>query len=152
MRRLARRAQADVSVRVAWLVAKSQARRETAPVPGDLVPAVDSLRKKMQIGELATATQLVINVNPADSATFNLSGTADLKESFILRLTGALTQNEPNEYQFNLQFHVSQQKGGQPICSLNTTCSSLVPGHPVIVGMTTVDSQPSLFIIELLPK
>jgi hypothetical protein len=146
---------ADVSIRVVWLVDKSLAIDDTAPVPGDLVSAFATLRKKIEIGELRTATQMIVNVNPADSSRFDVSGTARLKQSVNLRLSGSMTQNGTDENRLRLQFSATsetRQESQHPICSLDTTCSALVPGNPVIVGMTTVSSQPSVFVIELLPK
>jgi hypothetical protein len=146
---------ADVAIRVVWLVDKSLAIDDTAPVPGDLASAFATLRKKMALGELRTATQMIVNVNPADSSRFDVSGTAHLKQSFNLRLSGSMTQNVTDENRLRLQFSATSEtrKDSQhPICNLDTTCSALVPGNPVIVGMTTVDSQPSVFVIELLPK
>jgi Bacterial type II/III secretion system short domain len=142
----------DILIRVAWLVAKGQAMPNAAAVPSDLAPAVDSLRKKLQIGELATASQMVINLDSNDANTFNSSGTANLNELYALQLSGNLTQSESHTYQIFVQFHVAQEKGGRMVCGLNTTCSNLVPNHPVLVGMTTLNSLPSLFVIELLPK
>jgi hypothetical protein len=146
---------ADVAIRVVWLVDKSLAIDDTAPVPGDLVSAFATLRKKIEIGELRTATQMIVNVNPADSSRFDVSGTAHLKQSFNLRLSGSMTQTVTDENRLRLQFSATSEtrkESQHPICSLDTTCSALVPGNPVIVGMTTVDSQPSVFVIELLPK
>jgi hypothetical protein len=146
---------ADVSIRIVWLVDKSLAEENTAPVPSDLAPAFATLRKKMEIGELRTATQMIVNVNPVDSSQFDVSGTASLKQHYSLRLSGSMTQNGADENRLRLQFSATSETrkdSHYPICSLDTTCSALVPGHPVIVGMTTVNSLPSMFVIELLPK
>jgi hypothetical protein len=140
----------NVAVRIVWLVDKSLATENTPPVPGDLDSPIAALRKKMEIGELRTATQMMVNVDPVESAPFNVSGTASLLRKVDLELTGVIAGAESNR--LNLQFSATEEQGGKPVCRLNTTTGSLVPGNPVIVGMTTMDSHPSLVVIELLPK
>ena len=140
----------DVAVRIVWLVDKTLATENTPAVPGDLDSAIAALRTKMEIGELRTATQMMINVNPLESAPFTVSGTASLLRKAELELTGVMAGAESNR--LNLQFSATEEQGGKPVCRLNTTTGSLVPGNPIIVGMTTVDSHPSLVVIELLPK
>jgi type II secretory pathway component GspD/PulD (secretin) len=140
----------NISVRIVWLVDKSLATENTPPVPRDLDSTIAALRKKMEIGELRTATQMMINVNPLESAPFNVSGTASLVRKAHLQLTGVIAGSESNR--MNLQFSATEEQGGKPVCRLNTTTGFLVPGNSVIVGMTTVDSHPSLVVIELLPK
>jgi type II secretory pathway component GspD/PulD (secretin) len=140
----------NIAVRIVWLVDKSLATEKTPPVPGDLDAAISALRTKMEIGELRTATQMMVNVNPVESAPFTVSGTASLLRKAELQLTGVMAGAESNR--LNLQFSATEEQGGKPVCRLNTTTGSLVPGNPVIVGMTTVDSHPSLIVIELLPK
>jgi type II/III secretion system protein len=142
---------ADASIRVVWLVDKSLATDETPPLPSDLVDAVAGLRKKMGIGELRLATQMTANIASTGDSHFDLSGTAVQK--FHLEMIGTLTRNGA-ESRLNVDFSATRgdRNGQRPMCSLNTTCSGLVPGRPVIVGMTTVNSQPSVLVIELLPK
>jgi hypothetical protein len=140
----------NVAVRVVWLVDKSLATEKTPPVPGDLDSAIAALRKKMEIGELRTATQMMVNVDPVESPQFEVSGTASLLRSANLQLTGSIEGAKSNR--LKLEFSASDSQGGKTICRLNTTTGSLIPGNPVIVGMTTMDSHPSLVVIELLPK
>jgi hypothetical protein len=142
---------ADASIRVVWLVDKSLATDETPPLPSDLVDAVAGLRKKMGIGELRLATQMIANIASTGDSNFDLSGTA--VQNFHLEMIGTLTRNGA-ESRLNVDFSATRgdRNGQRPMCSLNTTCSGLVPGRPVIVGMTTVNSQPSVLVIELLPK
>ncbi len=140
----------NVAVRVVWLVDKSLATESTPPVPGDLDSAIATLRKKMEIGELRTATQMMVNVDALESAQFEVSGTASLLRTANLQLTGSIEGAKSNR--LKLEFSASDSQGGKTICRLNTTTGYLVPGNPVIVGMTTMDSHPSLVVIELLPK
>jgi hypothetical protein len=140
----------NVAVRIVWLVDKSLATENTPPVPADLDASIAALRKKMEIGEMRTAAQMMVNVNPLESAPFKISGTADLVRKADLQLTGVIAGAESNR--MNLQFSATEEQGGKPVCRLNSTTGSLVSGHPIIVGMTTMDSHPSLVVIELLPK
>jgi hypothetical protein len=148
---------ADVSIRVAWLVDKKMTalidNTPLAPeVPADLADSIAGLRKKIGIGELRMATQMIANVASNDGSTFNLSGTA--LQIYHLELSGSLLHSGA-ENRLNVVFSATlgnQQKGERPICSLDTTCSGLIPGRPMIVGMTTVNSWPSVLVIELLPK
>jgi type II secretory pathway component GspD/PulD (secretin) len=145
---------ADFVIRIVWLVDKSMTVDETPPVPdvpGDLADAIAGLRKKIGIGELRMAAQMIANVASSDDSTFNLSATA--LQNFNLELSGSLSRRG-SENRLNVVFSATHdnQKGQRPVCSLNTTCSDLVAGRPTIVGMTTVHSAPSVLVIELLPK
>jgi type II secretory pathway component GspD/PulD (secretin) len=130
----------DVAIRVVWLVDKSLATENTPAVPPDLDSAIAALRTKMEIGELRMATQIMVNV----------SGTAALVRKADLQLTGVITGAKSNR--MDLQFSATEGQGGKPVCRLNTAIGALLPGRPIIVGMTTMDSRPSLIVIELLPK
>jgi Bacterial type II/III secretion system short domain len=143
----------NVAVRVVWLVDKSLATENTPPVSGDLDPAIVALRKKIQIGELRTAAQMMVNLDPlpVGAARFDVAGTASLTRRVQLQLSGSITGTE-SSYRLNLRFSATEEKGGKPVCSLDTATGILVPGNPIIIGMTTMDSHPSLVVIELLPK
>jgi Bacterial type II/III secretion system short domain len=138
----------SVSLRLVWLVDKSLLSEDTPAVPSDLDPAIAALRKTMGIGELRTASQMLVKVDPADLTPFNVSGTASLKHTVHLELKGNIL--EPNR--LNLKFSGTEEPNGKEICSFNTTSGALVPGYPVIIGMTTLDSHPSVVVIELMPK
>jgi hypothetical protein len=144
----------DFAVRIVWLVDESMATDEIPPipdVPADLADTIAGVRKKIGIGELRMATQMIANVASTDDSTFNLSGTA--LQNFNLELTGSLSRSG-GENRVSVHFSATRgnQKGQRPICSVNTTCSGLAAGRPMIVGMTTVNSVPSVLVIELLPK
>lgn len=142
----------DFAIRFVWLVDKSLATDESPSVPADLADAIAVLRKKMGIGNLRLATQMIANLPSTDDAICNLSGTA--AQDFYLELHGIWNRNG-GDNRLNVVFSASRSdrnNNQRVICKLETTCSGLVPGRPTIVGMTTVNSVPSVLVIELLPK
>jgi hypothetical protein len=143
---------ADLALRIAWLVDKSLTVGEAAAVPHDLSEPIEKLRKQIDLGELRMATQMVITVNPAVVTEFQSAATAKLKQTADLRVSGMVVQGDQGEDQLQLQLTATQQSRPQPICKVHTACSGVFQGHPVVVGMTTVDSLPCVFVIEILPN
>lgn len=143
---------ANVSLRIVWLVDKSLAGGDAAPVPNDLNGPIEKLRKQVDIGELRMATQMLVTINPGEETQFHSAATAKLKQLVDLSFTGVVTQNKQGENQLHVQLNANEKIRPHQICSLSTTCSGVFQGQPVIVGMTTVDSQPSVFVIEVLPN
>ena len=146
----AQRPEPDVALRIVWLVDKSLAGPEAPPVPNEWSGKIERLRKQIGFGELRLATQVVVSFSPADGAIFESSATAKLKETYVLRVLGALTQKEQGELHLDL---TAKAEGAQKqICGLSTTCSGALHGQPLILGMTTINSQPSVFVIQSVPN
>jgi Bacterial type II/III secretion system short domain len=141
----------DLSLRIVWLVDKSQAGAESAPVPNDWNPAIENLRKQVNFGELRMATQVVVTFTPVEGAKFESTATAKLKQTSLLHVAGLFTQSAQGGRQLQLQLSAKEEGTPQEICKVNTTCSAALHWQPVIVGLTTVNSQPSVFVIQFIP-
>jgi hypothetical protein len=69
-----------------------------------------------------------------------------------------MSQKGPGDPQLRLQLSAktlpqADHEGKlKELCKLDTTCSGALQWQPMIVGMTTVGSQPSVFVIQFLPN
>jgi len=140
----------NVALRVVWLVDKTLAGNDAAPVPSDWKDSIERLRKQVDVGELRMATQLVITFNPAAGARFRATAEAKLKQLATLTVEGTYTQK--GEPQLQLELNARYEANEPHICNVQTTCSGALQWQPVILGATTFNSQPSVFVIQLLPK
>jgi hypothetical protein len=133
-----------MQVRLVWLVDASIAEETGTPVPDDLAEAIAKLSRKMGVGELRTAAQMFVNANASEVGTFRSTGTALVGGPCELEFEGVLTKQGRR-----LEVGVDAKKGEKALCHIRTTINAR-PGHPVILGMTPVDSMPSVFVVELL--
>jgi hypothetical protein len=135
----------DAQLRVVWLVDRSLAKDDAQQVPADLLRPIEKLAQKLGLGELRTAAQFVVNVGHMDRDRFSATGTAMLYEEYNLNFAGAI-----NVRSQLLEVEIAARAGkADPICTLNTTVKA-TPGHPVILGMSTVASKASIFVVEIL--
>jgi hypothetical protein len=141
-----------VLLRIVWLVDKSLADAEAAPIPEEWKTPIERLRKQLGFGELRTATQIVVGLDPVNGAQFESTATAKLKQSWVLEASGRISQNVPGKRQLRLQLSAQPVGTKQELCKLDTTCSGALQWQPMIVGMTMVGSQPSVFVIQFLPE
>jgi hypothetical protein len=147
---------ADVAIRLVWLVEKGLAPDDAAHVPEDLSVMIDALRKKVGLGELRTAAQSVVRGSLSDLAELNTdelksSGTAQLRRPATLEFSGHIMRDASRKH--TLKLRVSAREDREPhkaICEISTTCSGVILEKPIILGMTSVDSQSSVFVIQLL--
>jgi type II secretory pathway component GspD/PulD (secretin) len=143
----------NVSLRIVWLVDKALAGGEAGAVPKDLNPAIDKLRKQVDIGELALAAQSVVTFAPLQTTHFESTATVKLKSTRAeLHVSGVVTDSSGEEIQLGLKLDAKDLPTSRRICNMDTICRGVLQGHPVIIGMTTVESQPSVFVIEALPN
>jgi hypothetical protein len=140
----------DVSIRMVWLVGKAIATEKSPPVPIDLAPAIDALQKKTGIDDLRMAAQILVHKSPNESADFNASGTAVFSTVYRITFSGSVKRNTSNKYSMKIHAKASSLHDDTPICEIDTQCRTLVPGRPVILGTSTVSSQPSVFVIQIL--
>ncbi len=137
-----------VLLRIVWLVDKSVAGADAPAVPDDCKSPIERLRKQLGFGELRMATQMVVSFDPVDGAQFESTASAKAKRLLVLRASGRVSQKVPGERQLRLQ--LIGQAENENLCNLDTTCSGALQWQPMIVGMTTVNSQPSVFVIQFL--
>jgi hypothetical protein len=140
----------NFSLRIVWLVDKSLAGGEVAPVPNDWKSEIENLRKQVNFGELRMATQIVVTFTPVEGARFESTATAKLKQTSVLHAAGLFTQNSQGGSQLQLQLSAKAEGTQQEICKVNTTCSGALNWQPVIVGLTTANSQPCVFVIQFV--
>ena len=137
-----------VLLRIVWLVDKALAGGDAPAVPDDYKSPIERLRKQLGFGELRMATQMVVSFDPVDGAQFESTASAKAKRLLVLRACGRVSQKVPGERQLRLQ--LIGQAENENLCNLDTTCSGTLQWQPMIVGMTTVNSQPSVFVIQFL--
>jgi Bacterial type II/III secretion system short domain len=137
-----------VLLRIVWLTDKSVAGADAPAVPDDYKSPIERLRKQLGFGELRVATQMVVSFDPVDGAQFESTASAKAKRLLVLRASGRVSQKVPGERQLRLQ--LIGQAENENLCNLDTTCSGTLQWQPMIVGMTTVNSQPSVFVIQFL--
>jgi hypothetical protein len=147
-----------VSLRIVWLVDKSLAGADAAPVPNEWTGSIERLRKQVGFGELRMATQMIVGFDPVDGAQFESTVLVKVQQPCMLEASGRMSQKGPGDPQLRLQLSAktlpqADHEGKlKELCKLDTTCSGALQWQPMIVGMTTVGSQPSVFVIQFLPN
>jgi hypothetical protein len=147
-----------VSLRIVWLVDKSLAGADAAAVPTEWSAPLERLRKQVGCGELRMAAQMVVGFDPVDGAQFESTALVKFQQPCVLEASGRMSQKGPGEPQLRLQLsaktlpQANHEGKLKELCKLDTTCSGALQWQPMIVGMTTVGSQPSVFVIQFLPN
>jgi hypothetical protein len=141
-----------VLLRIVWLVDKTLTGPDAAPIPEDWKTPIEHLRKQLGFGELQMATQMVVSLDPVDGAQFESTASAKLKQGWVLQASGRMSQKVPGETQLRLQLSAQAEGAKDNLCKLDTTCSGALQWQPMILGMTMVNSQPSVFVIQFLPN
>jgi Bacterial type II/III secretion system short domain len=147
-----------VLLRIVWLVDKSVAGADAPAVPDDYKSPIERLRKQLGFGELRVATQMVVSFDPVDGAQFESTALVKFQQPCVLEASGRMSQKGPGEPQLRLQLsaktlpQANHEGKLKELCKLDTTCSGALQWQPMIVGMTTVGSQPSVFVIQFLPN
>lgn len=138
----------DFVFRVVWLVDSSLMPDDAAPIPEDLRSPIAKLSKKVGMGELRTAAQMVINVGQTEMGTFGATGSARLERPCIFEFEGTL---EARTGRLKVQISAQETGAEAPLCTLRTIIKT-PPGHPIILGMTPIDSKASVFVVEMMEK
>lgn len=140
----------DFSIRIVWLLEGHQ--EGTSPIPEDLRESADALRKTMGLDELRTAAQMVVRADSVEGGQFDSTGTLKLdKEKLVsLHCRGSIFQAGRKESTVRMDIFASD--GKSQICKLETTCRALTQGKPIILGSTPIESQASVFVIQLLKQ
>jgi hypothetical protein len=141
-----------VLLRIVWLVDKSLTGPEAASIPEEWKTPIEHLRKQLGFGELRMATQMVVGLDPVDGAQFESTASTKLKQGCVLQASGRISQKVPGERQLRLQLSAQVEGAKENLCKLDTTCSAALQWQPMILGMTMVNSQPSVFVIQFLPN
>ncbi len=137
----------NVMIRVVWLASSELTTPAGNVVPKDLQESMGKLTQKMGLGDLRTAAQFIINQRNMEGAEFHGSGTVSLQDTCEIGINGNVQIKEKNESELFININVT--KGDKEICQLATNISAPL-GHPVILGMTPIDSQPSLFVVQIM--
>jgi hypothetical protein len=133
--------QADVQVRLAWLV-NGPSSKEAQPVPPDLKEVLPGL-SKLGIDRPHLAAQTLINVRP--NTRFQAKGMVT-EYNCEFSVTGTFRdQKEKPE----LQIGIRAMRVKEEICRLETEISAPL-GHLVVLGMTPVEGATSVFVIQVL--
>ena len=146
----------NVMIRFVWLAETALSEEHARKVPADLTGPIDALRQKIGLGELRTASQILVQASTSSASTdsFKASGTAELKHAYSIQFSGTIGAGSgPDQYQ--LQVHISTQDladGGAGPTELTTQCAGIRPGQPVILGTTPINSHSSVFVVQILEK
>lgn len=141
---------ADLPIRVVWLVESSLIKDGADPVPPDLSGSIDALRKKVGLGELRTAAQTIVRCVADDVSKFETSGTTNLKIPMSFEFQGQVKHNGSGRYRLQIRGSTKNTGKETETCQLSTTCASIGIGQPVILGTTAIDSQASVFVVQIL--
>jgi len=136
-----------VQIRIVWLIDSALAWEEPAPVPEDLRQTITKISQKFGLGDMNTAVQMVINNTQIGDGSFESTGGAMLHVGEArLEFSGRLMHGT-NQLQIELSAH--KEGSASKLCDLSTIIRAM-PNRPVILGMTSVDSKPSLFVVEVM--
>ncbi len=137
----------DVTIRVVWLVSADLLAGDHVAIPADLKEAVNKLSDKLDLGQLQSAGQFMITHRNSKGSRFEGSGTAKFEGGCEIKIGGNVQLVE--KQLAKLFIEASAKSGKRTICEMSSTISAPV-GHPVILGMTPIDSQPSLFVVQVM--
>jgi len=140
----------DVSIRIVWLVDKSLTKDGAEAVPADLERPIEALRKKLSLGELRLASQAMVRCSPKRNSQFTAAGSAALNRRYTIDFQGEVTQKGDNAYQLNVSGSTSDPETGNVACRLQTSCANAALGKPIIIGTTSVESKPSVFVVQII--
>jgi type II secretory pathway component GspD/PulD (secretin) len=152
-----------VYIRFVWLVESALATEVAQPVPDDLDESIVMLSERLGLGEMRMAAQILINANHGDSGSFNSGGSAVLRGSTVIpgsvvlpqhcsiEVSGQLAMRDAQAAVLELEIEAKKKDLESRLCALRTTIS-LPPDHPVILGMTPIDSKASLFVVQIMKK
>ncbi|HUG89507.1 MAG TPA: secretin N-terminal domain-containing protein [Planctomycetaceae bacterium] len=151
-----RRPQADdVRLRVIWLVSPGLAGEDAADPPQNLDKVLDALKSKAGVGDLKMAAQFLLNASGVGGRQLSATGTTTLRSGrgrADISLDAAIDASSDGSPRLEIAIDVkrAEEAGSPTICRLNTVLSAPA-GHPVVLGMTPIDSMASVFVIEILP-
>jgi hypothetical protein len=145
----------ELQIRLVWLVG-GLADDAAAIPPPDLENVTREL-EKMGVTNLTMAAQLVVNVTAGEK--FSVSGTAKVNEPCALQVAGLLdrkslerppagTSADESWLRLEISAHVTGGEQRQPLCTLQTTAKAPI-GQSVVLGITPVQSKPSVFVLQL---
>ena len=130
----------SVQVRVAWLVTKTQ---NSAPVPKDLGKVVAEL-ERLGISNLSLAAQSIVRTMPQNE--FQISAKVQLDSPCDLRIEGIL--DESNKMDIVLSAVSLQSKPSESLTEIKTTISA-PEGHSVVLGVSPIGKQNSVFVVTV---
>lgn len=145
----------DLQIRLVWLVG-GLADDAAAVPPADLESVTREL-EKMGVTNLTMAAQLVVNVTEGEK--FSVSGTAKVNEPCSLQAAGLLGRTSLEQppagisadeswLRLEISARVTGGEQRQPLCTLQTTVKAPI-GQSVVLGITPVQSKPSVFVLQL---
>jgi hypothetical protein len=143
----------DVRLRVVWLVSPGLAGENAADPPKNLEKVLNTLKSKAGVGDLKLAAQFLLNSSGVGGRQLRATGTTTIssgRADIDLNATIDEASDRNPRLEFEVNVRQANQQRSSEICRLYTVLSA-PPGHPVVLGMTPIDSMESVFVIEILP-
>lgn len=145
----------ELQMRLVWLVGGLA--DDAAAIPPPDLEIVTRELEKMGITNLTMAAQLVVNCT--EGQEFSVSGTAKVNEPCTLKVAGLLGGERraglpdadlAKESWLRLQISATAAGGEQlqHFCQLQTTVKAPI-GRGIVLGVTPVQSKPSVFVLQL---
>ncbi len=151
-----RGASAVWQVRVVWLV--DGLADDAARVPPRGLDAPLQALASLGITNLTMAAQWVVLA--VDNEEFAVAGSAKVHEPCGLKIKGLLVSQagtdavgqatEAVRLEFTMVAEAGDGDAARSLCELRTTALAPI-GHPVLLGVTPVQSQPTVVLLEVTP-
>lgn len=149
-----------VQLRLVWLMEDKQQESEPEKFDADLAKVVRLTETRLGLSRLKKVMQLLVNVEPdsaRDSSEFSVSGETELDVPLTLDFRGQLTGSSQDRPTIGLQIAVGQSgfmSNGvtidKTVASIDTKVTAPV-GHSVVLGVTSINSTSSVFVLQILP-
>ncbi len=148
----------EMQIRLVWLVGDLDDSKSTEP-PSDLDKVLREL-EKVGVVNLKMAAQIVVNA--MDGQQFRASGSASVMGPCRLDMSGAVGITHSGQWgspsrsdQPTLQLEISatgsEGRGASTLCQLDTSISAPL-GQSVVLGVTPIQSKPSVFVVQMIPR
>jgi len=142
-------------VRLVWLTSEAK-RLGLALPPADLKDVVDELAK-LSITDLGLVSQNMVNTAGQE---FTIESSPNLTSSLKLlmhgKFLGAPDSSETRQLSLSLEAIdpklIPQPRGSRSntLCKFESTISAPI-GHSIVLGITSIESMTSVFVLQLLP-
>jgi len=157
-----------VLVRLIWLMEdKEQAKAaEPGSSDSDIERVARTVEKRLGLSHLKTVAQILVPVEPGAGRPFTARGTADLTEETIANLefegvlAGGSAERPVMEFTVNATQRLNPAtnfalppevfRAERELASLSSKVT-IPAGHSIVLGMTSIRSTASVFILQILP-
>lgn len=163
-----------MQLRLVWLVEEKLAGENAAAPAANLEKPLKVLEERLGLTNLKTAAQFVVSLEPdgdakADGRPFTARGTAEFKDEMFtnLEFEGVLTGESAGRPVIEVSIRAtatqtvvmggrlppggrSPSRSTSELAGLNTKVAAPL-GHSVVLGVTSIRSAASVFILQVLP-